>query len=303
MGAALKILFCDDDPGLRDLVCDYFKEEGIDVSTADDGQAGLKLMKEDKFDGIITDVEMPNLSGLDFICEIKGDKQNARTPIFILTGMADENVRRIAHLHVVEVFEKPFEPVSILKRMKEKVFSGGEIPRYDKAILDCFHDTVEEILGHHVKEKITYGTVEVKSTNDTDAYVSSMVGLLGVHFRGSVSIVASEGFCSRMVEDILGESDPSDETRCSTISEITNHVAGKLKTKFEAHGLTLQITVPSTFMGKGKIMALTNNYTICLPLLVGGKEAEIRLNLSDIDKSLIKTPECEEDDSGIVMLW
>lgn len=304
MADSLKLLLCDDDPGLRDLFIDFFEGEGIDVTVAEDGEKGLLAMKGTKFDGIVTDIEMPVLCGLEFIKKIKEDKQNSRTPIFILSGMIDENVRRIAYFNIVEVFEKPFDPERILERIRAKVFSQGQVPRYHSSLLDCFYDASSEILEHYLDMKdIQFGTIEIRKKATTSSFMTGMILLNGGHFKGANSITASEGFVRVLADAMTQNGDHSTEMLRSALSEMVNQLAGRIKLKFEKRGVHCQISIPETFLGEGNLFDLTSNYSICLPLLVCEQEVEFWLNLSDIDKSKINEHVGGVEETQLVMLW
>lgn len=60
-----KILFVDDSESMRKVVGMAMSNAGYDVTTAVDGKDGLAKTEQDKFDAIISDVNMPNMNGLE----------------------------------------------------------------------------------------------------------------------------------------------------------------------------------------------------------------------------------------------
>ncbi len=85
----IKVLYVEDDEKVRNLTLDIFKNFISDITVAVDGQDGLDQIKEHNFDLVITDINMPNLNGLDMIREAKKIKNNIYT--IVITAYADQN--------------------------------------------------------------------------------------------------------------------------------------------------------------------------------------------------------------------
>ncbi len=82
---SLKILVADDDSFVREMLSAILESVGYTVDTAANGVEALeKFRSEKKFDLILSDMNMPEMSGLDIIKEIRGNDN--KVPIIILTG-------------------------------------------------------------------------------------------------------------------------------------------------------------------------------------------------------------------------
>ena len=68
-----KILVIDDEEQIRGLIKRIFQSRGHMVITADNGAVGLKMMAQESFDLVITDIFMPEKEGMETIIEIKRD--------------------------------------------------------------------------------------------------------------------------------------------------------------------------------------------------------------------------------------
>ena len=66
-----KLLIIDDDEGVLSVFAKIFRQEGYEVELAEDGSIGVKKLREYPADVVITDIIMPNMEGLETICEIK----------------------------------------------------------------------------------------------------------------------------------------------------------------------------------------------------------------------------------------
>lgn len=67
----VRVLFVEDDEEMRDAVGEYLQKIFRHVTTAKDGQEGLKLFQEQRFDIVLTDIQMPYMNGLEMAKEIK----------------------------------------------------------------------------------------------------------------------------------------------------------------------------------------------------------------------------------------
>ncbi len=82
-----KVLIVDDSRSALAAVKALLCPAGIHTVTAGDALEGQKRLKEEKFDLVITDVEMPELSGLEFCQWIKSNQETAGTPVIVLSSL------------------------------------------------------------------------------------------------------------------------------------------------------------------------------------------------------------------------
>src|SRR5687768_10381313 len=66
-----RVLVVDDEPSMRQMLSFALRREGYDVTTAEDGRAALEALRNGVFDVVITDVRMPELSGVDLLREAR----------------------------------------------------------------------------------------------------------------------------------------------------------------------------------------------------------------------------------------
>src|SRR5579862_7674050 len=79
------ILVVDDSPTIRDMLAETLREAGYRTVLAHDGRDGISKLATETVVCIITDVNMPNLDGLDMIEEVRRDSRHRSTPILVLT--------------------------------------------------------------------------------------------------------------------------------------------------------------------------------------------------------------------------
>lgn len=81
-----KILMADDSRVIRDLVRQILQADGYEIVEACDGAEALERVKEESFDLLITDLNMPRLDGIGLIREVRCAGDNRFLPIVMLTG-------------------------------------------------------------------------------------------------------------------------------------------------------------------------------------------------------------------------
>jgi CheY-like chemotaxis protein len=114
---ARKILLVDDDRLNTTLLRFAFKESGCEVITADNGREGLEAVEREKPDMIILDIQMPEMSGFEFMSEIKTFPGGSEIPVIMLT--ANENMQDIFFSEGVKgYFVKPINPPQLLAKVR-----------------------------------------------------------------------------------------------------------------------------------------------------------------------------------------
>lgn len=84
---AQKILFIEDEPRLQQTLQEMFKNEGFEIFSANDGEAGLILAEEKFPDLIMLDIILPKKNGFDVLKELKANPRLSKIPVFILTNL------------------------------------------------------------------------------------------------------------------------------------------------------------------------------------------------------------------------
>lgn len=119
---AKKILFVDDSASMRQVVGMAISGAGYEVTTAEDGKDGMSKAALDKFDAIITDLNMPNMNGIEFIKGVKQNASNKFAPIIMLTTEAGDDMKQQGREAGAKVWVvKPFKPDQLLGVIKKLI--------------------------------------------------------------------------------------------------------------------------------------------------------------------------------------
>lgn len=116
--AAPIVLVVEDDPTILQLLEVNFEMEGFAVLKAEDGQIGLEQAKEHHPDIIVSDVMMPNLSGIELVEALRADDATKHIPVILLSAKAQgTDVRSGIDAGADEYVTKPFEPLDLIDRV------------------------------------------------------------------------------------------------------------------------------------------------------------------------------------------
>ena len=117
-----KILAVDDSASMRQMVSYTLKQAGHDVVDAVDGRDALGKAKSQRFDAVITDVNMPNMDGITLVKELRGLPNFKFTPILLLTTESSpEKKQQGKAAGATGWLVKPFDPEKLLATVKKVV--------------------------------------------------------------------------------------------------------------------------------------------------------------------------------------
>lgn len=112
-----KILIIEDSPTMRQLISFALKRlQGVRIVEASDGVDGLKKLSAEKFDLILTDINMPIMDGLKLVSLVRNDANYRNTPIVVITTEgAQEDRDRAMALGASDYITKPIQAGRILE--------------------------------------------------------------------------------------------------------------------------------------------------------------------------------------------
>lgn len=128
---AIRILVVDDASFIRDMVKKQLRDgvPGAQVLEAPDGNRALAVLKQQTVDLVLSDWEMPNMSGEELLRELRSQPGQAQLPFVMVTSRGDRG-------HVVKAIEagasdylvKPFTPEELLRKVAKQLARAGKTP-------------------------------------------------------------------------------------------------------------------------------------------------------------------------------
>ncbi len=119
----MKILIVDDFSTMRRIIKNLLRDLGFNnTQEADDGNTALPMLQSGNFDFLVTDWNMPGMTGIDLLKAVRADAKLASLPVLLVTAEAKkEQIIEAAQAGVNGYIVKPFTAVT-LKEKIDKIF-------------------------------------------------------------------------------------------------------------------------------------------------------------------------------------
>ena len=119
----IKILFVDDSSTIREMVESSLIEIGyMNIQSAEDGVEALELSSEEEYDFIITDINMPNMDGIELISRLRDTLDYMSTPIMVLsTEWSKEMKAKGKQVGATSWMVKPFDTKLLHKAILDTI--------------------------------------------------------------------------------------------------------------------------------------------------------------------------------------
>lgn len=125
------IVTVDDHEDVRTLVERSLQRGGHTVIAATDGAAGLGAVREHRPDLVLTDVDMPCMTGLELCQAINADPHLQHIPVMLVSGSIHPDDPRTDYVGAAAVISKPFVPKDLLHAVNAVLTDAGALRRND----------------------------------------------------------------------------------------------------------------------------------------------------------------------------
>ena len=121
MSNEMKFLIVDDFSTMRRIVRGLLKESGYANSDeAEDGVVALNMLKQSKYDFVVTDINMPNMNGFDLLKAVKVDPALKHLPVLMVTAEArKEDIVLAAQMGAAGYIVKPFTKATLEEKVQK----------------------------------------------------------------------------------------------------------------------------------------------------------------------------------------
>jgi CheY-like chemotaxis protein len=113
------ILVVEDNPDAREMISYILSEHGFSVMTAEDGLAALDIVKDKEPDLIITDIQMPNLDGIEMIKRMRVLFRSKAVPIVVMSAFSSGATQEALDAGANQSAAKPMHVESLLRLVKQ----------------------------------------------------------------------------------------------------------------------------------------------------------------------------------------
>jgi two-component system chemotaxis response regulator CheY len=117
----LKFLIVDDFSTMRRIVRGLLKEMGCNnAEEAEDGAVALQMLKNQKFDFVVSDINMPNMNGFELLKAVKADEHLRHLPVLMVTAEArKEDIVLAAQSGAAGYIVKPFTKATLEEKLQK----------------------------------------------------------------------------------------------------------------------------------------------------------------------------------------
>jgi two-component system NtrC family response regulator len=143
------ILIIDDEQSQREQLSNFLTKKGFDVKTAEDGLTGVEIFRNSRIDLVLTDYQMPDISGEEVLDKIR--EINPLTPIIIITAYG--TIQNAVKLMQKKAFSYLTKPVDLLELL--------ELIRQAKESQFLLHEN--ELIKQTLKEKYSFDLIIANS--------------------------------------------------------------------------------------------------------------------------------------------
>ncbi len=115
----MKFLVVDDFATMRRIVRNLLKESGYgNVDEAEDGAMALQMLKQGKYDFVISDINMPNMNGFEMLRQIRAQPALKELPVLMVTAEAKkEDIINAAQIGASGYIVKPFTKATLEEKL------------------------------------------------------------------------------------------------------------------------------------------------------------------------------------------
>jgi len=146
-----KLLVAEDDEGIRKGLEEMMEEEGYEVVGVENGAQAIEKIRDDGFDLILTDMVMPEMSGMDLLNEAKKVKPETKVIIITAFGTIDNAVEAIKK-GASDYIEKPFK-INEVQNTIRKVLEEAKFEEESRSLAGKISDEVIKALSNPIRRK------------------------------------------------------------------------------------------------------------------------------------------------------
>lgn len=268
---SLRVLVVDDSRTMRKIVCRILDSVGVqDPTEAYDGNNALEIFQSQEFDLVITDWNMPGMTGLEVLQAIRS--KGFDVPIVMLTTEADRRqVMAAVESGATDYLLKPLDQKNegklkkICQLIRLEVFRNKLRPTMKMQYITPFVTSTMKTLKSMLNCAAEQGTPFMKETTQPQFDVAGVASLSGI-VEGTVVLSLSRKAAIEAVNATMAEP-PKDANPyvADVIGELTNIIVGNAQQELDH--FKLKVGLPTVLIGRSQCVEFPANVLpLCVPL-------------------------------------
>lgn len=241
MNAAKRIFLIDDEPNTLKVLSAFLTKQGYALGTAVDGQSGLEQLQDGSWDMLITDLKLPDISGLEILETVKATWPNL--PVVMITAYGSiSNAVQAMKLGAFNYLTKPVDPDELLL-LVQKVFERSQLLEENQTMRRQLRDrfSLGNMVGKSKPMQELFNLIEKVAQYEANVLVGGETGTgkelvaRGIHYAGEDANLPFVPIDCAAVPETLLESELFGHSR-GAFTGATEHKKGQIEM---AHGGTL----------------------------------------------------------------
>jgi DNA-binding NtrC family response regulator len=198
---AYSVLILDDDADFNSLLTDIFEQADYIVTPLLDPIEAIEVFKNTDFDLVVTDHKMPDMTGMEFMAEIK--KLKPETPVIMVSGyLENRTIRDLISGGVGGVFLKPLNIFSLLERTSELIDEAKHIQQSVETTFTATPGQPTDVVENNTDLAFSFRSFPCKSQKSAD-FAERLYNLR--NFKSTLSLIGEPGTQFRLIcEDMRG---------------------------------------------------------------------------------------------------
>jgi DNA-binding NtrC family response regulator len=185
------VLVVDDDAAMREMLSSLLEEAGVEARAAESADAALEALRETEFDAVLSDIRMPDKTGIDLLGEIR--EIRPETPVILMTafGSLDSAIEAL-RAGAYDYITKPFKRDAILVGL-ERAFERRELERENRRLRRAVDHTTSfgDLIGTSPAMREIFALIRKVGNSRASVLISGESGTgkevvaRTIHFTGS----------------------------------------------------------------------------------------------------------------------
>ncbi|WP_185233636.1 response regulator [Teredinibacter franksiae] len=202
----LKVLIVDDASFVRDTIKRTLRQfiPNVEIHDAADGRRAVSAMKMNKFDIVLSDWEMPEMTGEEFLCWVRRDSNNPTVPFIMISSRGDrDHIIKAIQSGVSDYLSKPFTAEELRKKIAKQLKKiGHKDSRAQPQTASGFSSL--DVLTSSSVNRVASGPPEVKSASlfAKPAAVVATSKNDGIQFQGKAQLRFPHLTCECAIRDL-----------------------------------------------------------------------------------------------------